>query len=117
MDAYVIMDSGTRKAMEGLLKTWKQPVPESMDARPVFQPEVTRDIENALIKFRTVAVQQQALSQRPGSQHSMPARPMPNMPWGNTPTPPQNVGRFTAPNDPRRQVSEIVLESFIEYTD
>jgi pre-mRNA cleavage complex 2 protein Pcf11 len=64
MDAYTLMDMPTRKAMEGLLKTWKQPVPESMDTRPVFPSEVTRDIENALIKYRTVAIQQQALSQK-----------------------------------------------------
>src|SRR4051794_34457169 len=56
MDAYSLMDPGTRKAMEGLLKTWKQPVPESMDPRPVFSADVTRDIENALIKYRTVAI-------------------------------------------------------------
>lgn len=103
MDAYFMMDPGVRKAMEGLLKTWKQPVPESMDPRPVFSHEVTRDIENALIKFRTAAVQQQQ-----AQRHSLPARPpMPNMPnipngaWRNTPTPPQNVPRFAAPNDPR----------------
>ena len=93
--------------MDGLLKTWKQPVPESMDSRPVFSAEVTRDIENALIKFRTVAVQQQALSQRP--PHGLPPRPpnnaVANMPWRNTPTPPQTVPRYAAPNDPRiRQV-------------
>ncbi|KAH7118010.1 hypothetical protein B0J11DRAFT_537280 [Dendryphion nanum] len=97
MDAYTLMDPGTRKAMEGLLKTWKQPVPESMDPRPVFSHDVTRDIENALIKFRTVAVQQQQ-----AQRHSLPARPpIPNGAWRNTPTPPQNIPRFTAPNDPR----------------
>lgn len=106
MDAYTLMDQGTRKAMEGLLKTWKQPVPESMDPRPVFPPDVTRDIENALIKYRTAAIQQQALSQKPGMSHNLPPRPMPNAAWRNTPTPPQTASRYHAANDPRvRQVS------------
>ncbi|OCL08750.1 hypothetical protein AOQ84DRAFT_376453 [Glonium stellatum] len=100
MDAYTLMDMPTRKAMEGLLKTWKQPVPESMDTRPVFPSEVTRDIENALIKYRTVAIQQQALSQKQ-ALHAVPARPMPATPWRNTPTPPQSTSRYTPSNDPR----------------
>ncbi|KAF2660164.1 hypothetical protein K491DRAFT_674945 [Lophiostoma macrostomum CBS 122681] len=103
MDAYTLMDPGNRRAMEGLLRTWKQPVPESLDKRPVFDSNVTRDIENALIKFRTVA--QQALSQRQVLPHGLPPRPqtnpMANGPWRNTPTPPQNMPRYAAPNDPR----------------
>lgn len=97
MEAYLVMDQGTRKAMEGLLRTWKQAVPESMDPRPVFPVDVTRDIENALTKIRT-AVQQQV--QRP--QHALPPRPpVSNVAWKSTPTPPQNVPRYAAPNDPR----------------
>jgi len=96
MDAYLVMDQGTRKAMEGLLRTWKQPVPESMDPRPVFPADVTRDIENALTKIR-VAVQQQV--QRP--QHALPPRPPTNMAWRDTATPPQNGIHFATPNDPR----------------
>ncbi|KAH9878754.1 hypothetical protein IAQ61_002028 [Plenodomus lingam] len=96
MDAYLVMDQGTRKAMEGLLRTWKQPVPESMDPRPVFPIDVTRDIENALTKIRA-AVQQQV--QRP--QHALPPRPPTNAAWRDTATPPQNGSHFAAPNDPR----------------
>jgi pre-mRNA cleavage complex 2 protein Pcf11 len=96
MDAYLVMDQGTRKNMEGLLKTWKMPVPESMDPRPVFQADVTQDIENALAKFR--AAQQQV--QRP--QHALPPRPPSlNVAWRGNPTPPQNAPRHMAPNDPR----------------
>ncbi|KAF2742894.1 hypothetical protein M011DRAFT_481210 [Sporormia fimetaria CBS 119925] len=103
MDAYMVMDPANRRAMDGLLKTWKQPVPDSMDTRPVFAPEVTRDIENTLIKIRTHTVQaQQTLPQRP---HGLPPRPtanpMANGPWRNTPTPPQGHPRFAVPNDPR----------------
>ena len=95
------MDEPTRKAMEGLLRTWKQSVPESMDPRPVFSPEVTRDIENALIKYRTIAVQQAQRTQRPPLHQGMPSRPGMNVPHRNTPTPPQNGGRYTPSNDPR----------------
>ncbi|KAH9883125.1 hypothetical protein J1614_000495 [Plenodomus biglobosus] len=100
MDAYLVMDQGTRKAMEGLLRTWKQPVPESMDPRPVFPVDVTRDIENALAKIRA-AVQQQV--QRP--QHALPPRPPTNVAWRDTATPPQNGSHFAAPNDPRARPS------------
>ncbi|KAL6707127.1 mRNA 3' end processing factor [Coniothyrium glycines] len=100
MDAYLVMDQGTRKAMEGLLRTWKQPVPESMDTRPVFPLDVTNDIENALNKMRA-AIQQQV---RP--QHALPPRPpTSNVAWKSTPTPPQNVPRYTAPNDPRARAA------------
>lgn len=104
----MVMDPANRRAMDGLLKTWKQPVPESMDTNPVFSPEVTRDIENALIKIRTVTVQQQAMAQR--TPHGLPPRPVSNpvagVSWRNTPTPPQGGPRHAAPNDPRvRHVS------------
>ncbi|KAH7411626.1 hypothetical protein DE146DRAFT_243747 [Phaeosphaeria sp. MPI-PUGE-AT-0046c] len=96
MDAYLVMDQGTRKAMEGLLRTWKQPVPESMDNRPVFPVDVTRDIENALAKMHS-AIQQQV--QRPS--HALPARPPTTVAWRETATPPQNMPHYAAPNDPR----------------
>ncbi|USP80614.1 hypothetical protein yc1106_07888 [Curvularia clavata] len=99
MDAYLVMDQATRKNMEGLLKTWKMPVPESMDPRPVFSADVTQDIENALAKFH--AAQQQV---RP--QHALPPRPPSlNVAWRGTSTPPQNGPRYAAPNDPRARPS------------
>ncbi|KAF2826393.1 hypothetical protein CC86DRAFT_370404 [Ophiobolus disseminans] len=89
MDAYLVMDQGTRKAMEGLLKTWKQPVPESMDPRPVFPADVTRDIENSLMKMRSAT-----------QQHALPARP-PTVP---TPIPPPTFP-FPFPPPPNLQFS------------
>lgn len=105
--------------MEGLLKTWKQPVPDSLDTRPVFPHETTRDIDNALIKYRTVAIQHQQQAAR--SQRQMlgqaPARVAQSLPWRNTPTPPQpgvhfapaqtynlqyGAGSTTVTQDPRR---------------
>lgn len=53
MDAYTLSDGQTRRKLDEMLKTWKEPVPGSLDTRPVFPPEVTRNIENALIKART----------------------------------------------------------------
>ncbi|KAL1601627.1 mRNA 3' end processing factor [Paraconiothyrium brasiliense] len=97
MEAYSKVDQPTRKAMEGLLRTWKQPVPESMDSRPVFPPEMTSDIENALNKMRSVQAQMQSQRQ----VHALPARPAMAAAWRNTPTPPQNGAHFGAPPDPR----------------
>lgn len=110
MEAYLVMEQGTRKAMEGLLRTWKQPVPESMDTRPVFPADVTGDIETALGKMR--AAQQ---AQRP--QHALPPRPpTSSVAWKNTPTPPPNVPRFPAPNDPRaRPASRSAAPSTPQY--
>jgi pre-mRNA cleavage complex 2 protein Pcf11 len=91
MEAYAVVDSNTRRKMEEMLKTWKEPVPGSIDTRPVFPSDVTRPIETALIKARTSALQahqefaarnQQQLSRaRPGMQ------PTPT-PYRETPTPP-----------------------------
>ncbi|KAF2755102.1 hypothetical protein EJ05DRAFT_122641 [Pseudovirgaria hyperparasitica] len=108
MEAYSLMAQTTRRAMDNLLQTWKAPPPESMEKRPVFPPEITRDIENALIKIRTITVQsqqqqQQQRTQRP-MQNPLPARPGPGEPWRNTPTPPQNS--FPQSHDPRvRQIT------------
>jgi pre-mRNA cleavage complex 2 protein Pcf11 len=76
--------------MDEMLKTWKEPVPGSMDTRPVFPPEITRPIENALIKARTSALQQEQL--RSQQQGYGLGRPLP-APYRNTPTPP-GAGRL-----------------------
>jgi pre-mRNA cleavage complex 2 protein Pcf11 len=102
MEAYSKVDQPTRKAMEGLLRTWKQPVPESMDSRPVFPLEMTSDIETALNKMRSVQAQMQSQRQ----VHALPARPVIAAAWRDTQTLPQNGDLFGAPADPRaRQVS------------
>lgn len=59
MNAYTLVDSQTRRKLDEMLKTWKEPVPGTLDTRPVFPVEITRSIENALIKARTAALQQQ----------------------------------------------------------
>ncbi|KAJ5038869.1 uncharacterized protein L3040_006548 [Drepanopeziza brunnea f. sp. 'multigermtubi'] len=94
MEAYALVDNNTRAKMVEMLKTWKEPVPGSMDTRPVFPPEVTRPIENALIKARTSFLQ--AHQERTQSSMSR-GRPGPSpAPYRETPTPP-NAYRQTPP--------------------
>lgn len=85
MEAYRLVDQGTRRALDALLKTWKEPVPGSLDPRPVFPPEAVQPIENAMIQFRTVTLQKQRQGQPPV------------MGYRNTPTPPQFNGQFAVP--------------------
>ncbi|KAF7719222.1 Uncharacterized protein PECH_008247 [Penicillium ucsense] len=59
MNAYTLVDAQTRRKLDEMLKTWKEPVPGSLDTRPVFPPDITRSIESALIKARTAALQQE----------------------------------------------------------
>lgn len=86
MGAYTQVDPSTRRNMEAIVKTWKEPVPGSMDPRPVFPHEVVQPIENALIKAKTVALQSGRPVQAPG--------------YRNTPTPPQYGGHYAAPAAP-----------------
>lgn len=90
MEAYALVDNNVRRKMEEMLKTWKEPVPGSIDTRPVFLPEVTRPIENALIKARTSAIQahqeyaRSQQQQQPGKNRAVPSP----VPFRNTATPP-----------------------------
>lgn len=79
MEAYTVVDNGTRRRMEEMLKTWKQPVAGSMDTRPVFSPELVRPIENALMKAKAAMMPQGPIPGRPRS--AIP-------PHRDTPTPP-----------------------------
>ncbi|OAX81705.1 hypothetical protein ACJ72_03949 [Emergomyces africanus] len=97
MNAYTLVDSQTRKKLDEMLKTWKEPVPGSLDTRPVFPVEITRSIENALIKARTAALQnQQARSHQDilGRNRGITTPPTTTT-WRNTPTPPQIPPRYT----------------------
>ncbi|KAH8704263.1 putative mRNA cleavage factor complex component Pcf11 [Talaromyces proteolyticus] len=88
MNAYTLVDQQTRRKLDEMLRTWKEPVPGSLDPRPVFPTEITRGIENALIKARTAALQQQQRSQPPdvlGRGRGTTTPPS----WTHTPTPPQ----------------------------
>lgn len=99
MSAYSLVNNQVRRKLDEMLKTWKEPVPGSLDPRPVFPAETTRPIENALIKARTAAIQQQQQQQTRTQQEMMRARPMatPNPQWRSTPTPPQTNGQYYPP--------------------
>ncbi|KAL2825429.1 hypothetical protein BDW59DRAFT_146201 [Aspergillus cavernicola] len=92
MNAYTLVDSQTRRKLDEMLKTWKEPVPGSLDTRPVFPPDITRSIENALIKARTAALQQQQARGQPDVFNRGRVATPPG--WTNTPTPPQNAARY-----------------------
>ncbi|KAF2722022.1 hypothetical protein K431DRAFT_311992 [Polychaeton citri CBS 116435] len=79
MQAYTLVDGNVRRQMDAMLKTWKEPVPGSMDPRPVFLPEVVKPIETALMRARTAAL-----------KHGQP-------PIRNTPTPPNLNGQYSTP--------------------
>ncbi len=100
MDAYTLVNSQVRRKLDEMLKTWKEPVPGSLDPRPVFPAETIRPIENALIKARTAAIQAQQLQQAKVQQEMIArSRPTatPNQQWRNTPTPPQTRGPYYPP--------------------
>ncbi|KAL2066454.1 hypothetical protein VTL71DRAFT_2525 [Oculimacula yallundae] len=116
MDSYARVDNSTRSKMVEMLKTWKEPVPGSMDTRPVFSAEVTRPIENALIKARTSFLQ--AHQEHTRGQSVGRGRPGPSpTPYRETPTPPnpqvyqapgyqgpgQQAPGYQAPNFPQGQ--------------
>ena len=100
MNAYSLVNNQVRRKLDEMLKTWKEPVPGSLDPRPVFPLETIRPIENALIKARTAAIQAQQQQQSRAQQEAMArTRPMatPNPQWRNTPTPPQARGPYYPP--------------------
>ncbi|PWW80438.1 hypothetical protein C7212DRAFT_356566 [Tuber magnatum] len=68
MNAYSKVEPSVRRKLEEMLHTWKQPVPNSSSSNPVFSSEVTRKIDNALIKARTAALQHQQKQMKQQSQ-------------------------------------------------
>ncbi|KAL2052761.1 hypothetical protein ABVK25_007001 [Lepraria finkii] len=100
MGAYLLVNQQTRRKLDEMLKTWKEPVPGSQETRPVFPHDTTRQIETALLKARTSALQQQQQHQFKAQQEmTARGRPMPtlNTQWRNTPTPPQANGAYYPP--------------------
>ncbi|KAK7416376.1 mRNA 3' end processing factor [Neonectria magnoliae] len=94
MESYAVVDQPVRRKMEEMLRTWKEPVPGSMDSRPVFSHELVRPIENALMKARAASMPQQGM---------MPGRPRSAMPHRDTPTPPGMRGSGAPPGYPVQQ--------------
>lgn len=103
MEAYAIVDHNVRRKMEEMLKTWKEPVPGSIDTRPVFPVEVTRPIENALIKVRTLALQASQDNARNQQQLLSRGRPNATPVYRDTPTPPNAMrqSQYAPPPHPQ----------------
>ena len=98
MGAYSLVDHQVRKKLDEMLKTWKNPVPGSIDMRPVFPVEITRTIDTALIKARTAAVERQQQSQRVDMLRQRAVATTPATAWRNTSTPPQNSVHYPPPS-------------------
>ena len=78
----------------------------------MFPPEVTRSIENALIKARTAALQQQQTRGQQDLLNRGRGVGTPPSGWRNTPTPPQAASRYAPPSaNGQQHVSARCLES------
>jgi pre-mRNA cleavage complex 2 protein Pcf11 len=102
MGAYLVVDPPIRRKLEEMLQTWKQPVPGSTSSAPVFGPEITRKIDNALIKARTAALEQQQKQKKHRQDMGLDARPPTRTPppqqFRNTPPMPQANGNVPFTN-------------------
>lgn len=97
MGAYTKVDNGTRRKMDEMLKTWKEPVPGSISTKPVFPLEQVRPIENALMGARNAAFAAHQSSYQ-GQQQLMRGRqPVPSR---ETPTPPTGRPYQPPPQQP-----------------
>ncbi|KAJ5136958.1 hypothetical protein N7448_005512 [Penicillium atrosanguineum] len=114
MNAYSLVDQQTRRKLDEMLRTWKEPVPGSLDTRPVFSPDITRNIENALIKARTAILENQKVRQPDirGRSSATPTRWNPTPPHGTRPNHPvAGNGAFNTPTPPYGHRPDIQLES------
>lgn len=112
MGAYSQVNPNVRRKLDEMLKTWKEPVPGSLDPRPVFPAETIRPIESALIKARTSAIHQQQEQQNRNQQEMMARQrsmATPTTQWRSTPTPPQANGRYFPPPQQQGYVQHPVL--------
>ncbi|KAJ5145669.1 uncharacterized protein N7515_000233 [Penicillium bovifimosum] len=107
MNVYTLVDGNTRKKLDEMLNTWKLPAPGSKDTRPVFPPEITRNIESALIKARTAALQQQQARAQPDilgrSRASVTPTGRTNSPMPQNHQHAQNGHSTPTPSLPQRQ--------------
>lgn len=99
METYSLVNSQVRRKLEELLKTWKEPVPGSRDQRTVFPIEITRPIENALIRWRTEDFKRQQQYQKSQQDLFRTGRPQPPT-WRGNPTPPQHAMHYQPPPTP-----------------
>ncbi|KAI1325897.1 hypothetical protein F5Y16DRAFT_252594 [Xylariaceae sp. FL0255] len=103
MDSYSMVDMTTRRKLEEMLKTWKEPVPGSIDTRPVFPPDVVQPIENALMRVRATTQHQDQARMRAQQQLYGRGRPPQGVPYRETPTPPGGRPPSQTPGYPLQQ--------------
>ena len=97
MYAYSQVDAQTRRKLEELLKTWREPVPNSISSTPVFPIASTQPIVDTLNRYRSSATPS---SGRPQSAVQRVYHPPP---YQSTQAPPQSLTAFTSTphrNDP-----------------
>ncbi|KAL9124447.1 MAG: hypothetical protein Q9217_006221 [Psora testacea] len=100
MNAYSLVNPFIRQKLDEMLATWKLPNAGSLDTKPVFPPDTTRPIEEALSKARAAASEQHRQQQLRAQQEIISrGRQMPhaNGAWKSTPTPPQVNGQYQPP--------------------
>ena len=100
MNAYSLVNNTIRQKLDEMLHTWKLPNPGSLETKPVFPPEMTGLIDQALQKARNAAFEQQQQQQLKLQQESMARNrnvPLTNLGYRQTPTPPQVNGQYRPP--------------------
>ena len=90
MYAYSQVDVQTRRKLEELLKTWREPVPNSISSTPVFPFASTQPIVDTLNRYRSSAAPS---SSRPQSAVQRVYHPMP---YQSAPTPAQPLAAFNS---------------------
>lgn len=108
MGAYTKVDNSTRRKMDEMLKTWKEPVPGSISTKPVFPLEQVRPIEHALMAARNAAYAAQQTSYQ-GQQQLMRGRQA--APPRDTPTPPTGRG-YPPPGQQHQQQQQQQQSSY-----
>lgn len=93
MLAYSQVDPSLRRKLEELLKTWREPVPGSLQTAPVLPLQTTQSIVDALNRFRATTTparpQQYPTQLQPQPQAHAPGIIHGGQPYRATPTPPQ----------------------------
>lgn len=103
-EAYAVADAPTRKKMHEMFKTWKEPIPGSIDRRPVFPPDVTQPIENALIRATASGDEQ---VRRLAQSRAMAHQAVPYRGTGTPPgqRPPSQMNGFPGASTPLQHIN------------
>lgn len=100
MNAYAAVSHPVRRKLEEMLDTWEQPVPGSIDQRPVFAAETIRPIRAALQGHRNRVAERFSEEQARNQQLMARQRPMvvQNTQWRNSPAAHQGAIQYPLPS-------------------